>query len=43
MIRGDNKERGYDSVKGGIGKSFDKIEDVAVFVSNNKQIANNCT
>ena len=35
MIGGDDKGRGYDTVKGGIGKSYDKIEDVTVSVSRN--------
>ena len=35
MIRGDNIRRGYDRVKGSVGKSYDKIEDETVSVSGN--------
>ena len=38
MIRGDNKRRGYDRVKGGIGKSYDKIEGVTISMSRNFDI-----
>ena len=35
MISGDNIRRGYDRVKGNVGKSYNEIEDVTVSVSGN--------
>ena len=35
VISGDNIRRGYDRVKGSIGRSYDEVEGVTVSVSRN--------
>ena len=43
MIRGNNKRRGYERVKGDIGESYDKIDGVTVSVSRNFKMLSEIT
>ena len=43
VIEGDNMRRGYDRIKGSIGRSYNEIEGVTVCVSRNFNVRSEIT